>query len=188
MKYIVNLNDVNSSHVHIVGGKNASTGEMLQHLTSLGIKVPGGFATTVEAYQDFLAQNNLNTKILNTLAKLNIANISALEKTSKQIRRWIINTPFSSDFVTAISSAYAKLGSPSVAVRSSATTEDLVTASFAGAQETYLNIRGNKNLLHAIKLVFASLYTSRAIAYRQAHGFGHDNILVISRDTNHGAQ
>ena len=171
MKYIVNLKDVNSSHLELVGGKNASIGEMLQNLSSKGINIPGGFATTVPAYSLFLAQNDLDSKIHKTLSALKTHDVAKLNKASAQIRRWVIDTPFLPEFEKEVLAAYANLKSPTVAVRSSAIAEDLATASFAGAHETYLNIKGNKNLLKAIKLVFASFFTSRAIAYRVDQGF-----------------
>lgn len=178
MGYIINLKDVNAKHVDLVGGKNASIGEMIQNLADLGVKVPGGFATTVEAYQAFLKQNALNTKIYGLLAKLNVSHVKSLASASSQIRRWILNTPFTREFEKAIAAAYAEMGNPCVAVRSSATAEDLATASFAGAQETYLNVKGIKNVLHAIKLVYASLFNGRAICYRQNQGFDHEHVWL----------
>lgn len=178
MKYIVNLNEVNSSNVDLVGGKNASTGEMIQHLSQLGIKVPGGFAATVYAYKTFIEQNELNKKIHKMLTSLNISNVQALSKASSQIKRWILATKFTREFELEIAAAYSELGNTSVAVRSSATAEDLAEASFAGAQETYLNVKGLKNVLQAIKLVYASLFNSRAISYRQNHGFAHDQVSL----------
>ena len=178
MKYIVNLADVTLSDVHIVGGKNASTGEMIKHLSHQGIKVPGGFATTAAAYEEFLSQQELRKKIARILAALKIKNISALEKASAEIRRLIIAARFSPQFEYLIADAYAQLANPTVAVRSSATAEDLVMASFAGQQETFLNIKGIKPILRAIKLVYASLFTSRAIAYRHHHGFNHVRVAM----------
>lgn len=119
MKYIVNLEDVNSSHIGIVGGKNASTGEMLQHLLPKGINIPSGFATTIEAYKKFIAQNGLDKKITQTLSAINTTNINALNKAGQQIRRWIIATPFSKEFISEITEAYAKLGNQTVAVLTS---------------------------------------------------------------------
>jgi pyruvate,water dikinase len=178
MKYVVNLKDVNKSHLNIVGGKNASSGEMIQHLSSKGIRVPLGFATTVDAYRKFLMQNGLDKKIYRTLEKLNTSNLKALTLASKQIRRLILDTPFFPELETDILSAYSKMKNQVVAVRSSATTEDLATASFAGAQDTYLNIKGKAALLRAIKLVFASLFTSRAIAYRHDQGFDFSSLAL----------
>lgn len=179
MKYIVNLQDVNSSDIETVGGKNASLGEMLQNLAAKGINVPGGFATTVMAYKDFLAENGLDKKISKLLSSLKTSQVSKLNKASAEIRSWIIKAPFSKEFEKEILASYAKLKNKTVAVRSSAVAEDLATASFAGAHETYLNITGTKNLLKAIKLVFASFFTSRAIAYRVDQGF-HDIDFALS--------
>ncbi len=171
MNYIVNLKDVNSNNVELVGGKNASIGEMIQNLSAKGIQVPGGFATTISAYKSFLSQNNLDKKIQHLISSLNTSNLSKLNKASAQIRNWILKEKFSPEFEKAISKAYTELGSPTVAVRSSAIAEDLANASFAGAHETYLNVKGLKNLLKAIKLVFSSYFTSRAIAYRHDQSF-----------------
>src|SRR5579883_2252857 len=158
MRYILELNSVNSSHIEQVGGKNASIGEMIQNLQSAGIKVPDGFATTTRFYKEFLAQNGLDKKISKTIAGLKVDNSKEFEK--------------------KVTQAYAKLKNQTVAVRSSATAEDLATASFAGQQETFLNVKGLKNVLHSIKMVFASLFTSRAIAYRQHHGFDINQISI----------
>lgn len=171
MNYIVNLKDVNSNDIELVGGKNASIGEMIQNLSAKGIKVPGGFATTISAYKSFLSQNNLDKKIQHLLSSLDTSNLKKLNKASEQIRSWILNEKFSPDFEKAIAKAYEKLAHGTVAVRSSAIAEDLANASFAGAHETYLNVKGLKNLLKAIKLVFSSYFTSRAIAYRHDQSF-----------------
>lgn len=178
MRYLVNLHSVNSSHLDLVGGKNASIGEMIQHLLPMGIKVPGGFATTTTVYKEFLAQNGLDKKILKALSTLKINHIPSLEKTAKQIRGWIMATPFPKGFEQEIAQAYADLKNVAVAVRSSATAEDLATASFAGQQETFLNVKGIKNVIHAIKMVFASLFTGRAIAYRHHQGFDTDQVSI----------
>ncbi|VVC77204.1 Phosphoenolpyruvate synthase [Aquicella siphonis] len=166
MKYVTDLKKVNLSSIALVGGKNASTGEMIQNLVKMGIRTPGGFATTTEAFNLFLSQNHLDRDISKLIAKVKSANIKTLNKISALIQRKIMSTPFLPEFEAEISSAYKKLRQPAVAVRSSATTEDLASASFAGAQKTFLNVRGLKNLLRAVKLVYASLYTARAIAYR----------------------
>lgn len=171
MKYVIDLSKVNLTNIDLVGGKNASTGEMIQHLLPMGIKTPGGFATTTEAYNTFLAQKQLDKKIHGLLSSIKSSNINELHKTSRQIARWIVAMPFLPEFEEEIAKAYKKLRAPAVAVRSSATTEDLTNASFAGAQRTLLNVKGLKNVLIAIKLVYASLYTSRAIAYRADNGF-----------------
>lgn len=180
MKYVVALSKVNLSNVGLVGGKNASTGEMIQNLTKLGIKVPDGFATTTEAFNLFLTQNNLDREIGKLISKVKSKNLTQLHKTSKHIQKLIMATPFFPEFEKELASAYAKLKNKTVAVRSSATTEDLANASFAGAQKTFLNVKGLPNILHAVKLVFASLYTSRAIAYRSDKRFDevHSSISV----------
>jgi pyruvate,water dikinase len=170
-KYIVNLKEVNSTDIQLVGGKNASTGEMIQNLTRAGILVPDGFAITVPAYKIFLAQSGLDKKIAALLTSQNLSHIKTLNQASQQIRRWIVQTPFLPEFEKEVATAYQKLKNQTVAVRSSAIAEDLKTASFAGAQDTFLNIKGIKNLLSAIKLVYASLFTSRAISYRYDNDF-----------------
>lgn len=171
MRYVVDLSDVNLSNIDLVGGKNASTGEMIQNLSRMGIKTPKGFATTTDAFNHFLAQNHLDKEIASLIRKVKSANVTSLNKTSAQIQRLILKTPFIPAFETAVKDAYRKLGNVSVAVRSSATTEDLANASFAGAQKTFLNVRNINHVLKAIKMVYASLYTSRAIAYRQDKRF-----------------
>ncbi|OGT45727.1 MAG: phosphoenolpyruvate synthase [Gammaproteobacteria bacterium RIFCSPHIGHO2_12_FULL_41_20] len=178
MKYVVDLKEVNLSDLELVGGKNASSGEMIQSLSAEGIKVPEGLATTVNAFYQFLSQQGLDKKISQVLAKLKIQNVKELDKVSAQIRRWIVATPFLPEFERDIATAFVRYSKTTVAVRSSATVEDLPTASFAGQQETFLNVKGLKNVLHAIKLVFASLYTSRAIAYRCHHGFNHKKFAI----------
>jgi len=166
-----------------VGGKNASLGEMIGNLTSAGVSVPGGFATTADAYWEFLATDNLCERITQRLAKLDINDVVNLAKAGEEIRQWILTTPFSSSLVKALQQAYdtliEKYGmDASFAVRSSATAEDLPDASFAGQQETYLNIKGFDNIQAAIHAVFASLYNDRAIAYRVHHGFDHSQIAL----------
>ena len=178
MKYTIHLNKVNRSDVHMVGGKNASTGEMLQHLSHKGLNVPDGFATTADAYRQFLLQQGLDRKIYAKLATLKNKNMRNLHQASKQIRHWILNASFSTEFEKEIVSAYKAMKSPAVAVRSSATAEDLAMASFAGAQETYLNVKGANDLLRSIKQVYASLFTSRSIAYRQHQGFDHAKVAM----------
>ncbi len=178
MQYLVRLSSVNSADLQRVGGKNASLGEMIQNLAQVGIKIPDGFATTTEFYQQFIAQNNLNTKIAKTISNLKIHQVTSLEKTAQQIRTWIMATPFSDQFEKEVAMAYAKLKNVAIAIRSSATMEDLETASFAGQQETFLNVKGLKNVLHAIKMVFASLFTGRSIAYRYHHGFDVNSVSI----------
>ena len=178
MKYIVNLAHVNLSHINTVGGKNASSGEMIGHLSQLGIKVPGGFAITTQAYKQFLAQGDLHKKISQLISDLNVRKIHDLTKVSLEIRSLIMATPFFSAFEQEVVGAYSALNNIACAVRSSSTAEDLAIASFAGQQETFLNVKGIKNILRAIKLVFASLFTSRAIAYRHHHSFDHSQLAM----------
>jgi pyruvate,water dikinase len=178
MKYVVNLKDVNKSHVDVVGGKNASTGEMIQHLSKHGINVPHGYAITVPAYRKFLSHHNLDKKIHRQLVALKPGNVRTLDRVSADIRRSIMSTPIFLELEKEIMAAYAKMKMPAVAVRSSAIAEDSALASCAGAQETYLNIQGKQNLLHAIKRVFASLFTSRAIAYRQDQGLDFATLAI----------
>jgi pyruvate,water dikinase len=168
-----------------VGGKNASLGEMVQNLTSAGVKVPDGFATTADAYRSFLADSGLDQKIVNRLVGLDTDDVTALAAAGQEIRTLIRETPFLPDFETQIRDAYQQLvdkhaGSEDLswAVRSSATAEDLPDASFAGQQETFLNVRGIENILIAIKDVFASLYNDRAIAYRVHHNFEHAEVAL----------
>src|SRR5438093_9281735 len=171
------LNDVDR-----VGGKNASLGEMIGQLAGEGIRVPGGFATTAFAYREFLSENALEQRIRDTLAGLDIDNIESLARAASAIRSSITSAKLPDALVREVTAAYRKLceGSPeiSVAVRSSATAEDLAGASFAGQQETFLNISGLDNVLHAIKEVFASLYNDRAIAYRVHQGFAETPIAL----------
>jgi pyruvate,water dikinase len=170
--------------VSSVGGKNASLGEMISQLTQAGLRVPGGFATTADAYRDFLAHGGVAQRIEQALASLDTDDVQALATTGAQIRAWIVETPFPSRLEKDISVAYEKMlreaevGNISVAVRSSATAEDLVDASFAGQQETFLNVQGLDNLLKAIKEVFASLYNDRAISYRVHKGFVHSEVAL----------
>jgi pyruvate,water dikinase len=168
--------------IPLVGGKNASLGEMIANLAELGIAVPGGFATTSNAFNDFLDQAGLTEKIGAILEKLDTDDLRALAETGGQIRNWVIESPLPQQFQDDISAAYEAMtvdGSPAtVAVRSSATAEDLPDASFAGQQETYLNIKGIEQVLHAVKLVFASLFNDRAISYRVHQGFEHAGISL----------
>lgn len=179
MKYVVNLRDVTLSHLDIVGGKNASLGEMIKNLSHIGILVPHGFATTTEAFHDFLAQQQLAKLISATLQHLDVNNTHDLNKKSAKIRQLIIKTPFSAEFEENIKTALQSYDEKSCfAIRSSATAEDLPEASFAGQQETFLNVCGYRNILKAIKKVFASLFTSRAIAYRQHHNIAHEECAI----------
>lgn len=178
MKNLISLAEVDSHNIDLVGGKNASLGELIQNLSHQGIRVPGGYATTADAYKRFLAQQDLSQKISCLLTSLKINNVTALNKASAKIRNWIVATPFTPDFEKEVAVALSKLNKTSFAIRSSATAEDLPEASFAGQQETFLNIKGYNNVLRAIKLVFASLFTSRAIAYRHHHGFDHARYAI----------
>ncbi|HEY5601695.1 MAG TPA: phosphoenolpyruvate synthase [Gammaproteobacteria bacterium] len=183
MELIRWLQDLRIADVPQVGGKNASLGEMISALAQEGIPVPGGFASTAHAYREFLAANGLDQRIYDTLDQLDIEDVKALAKTGQQIRQWVIDTPFSSEFTRTLTSAYQQLVSDygheaSFAVRSSATAEDLPEASFAGQQETFLNIQGIDNLLLSVKKVFASLFNDRAIAYRVHQGFDHRQVAL----------
>ena len=182
-KLVVGLEEVGNVDVAIVGGKNASLGEMINHLSTAGVKVPGGFATTAEAYREFLAENNLDTKINQCLQGLDINDIKALAETGNEIRRWIIDAPLGQRLQQEIGESYQQMeqqfgSNLAVAVRSSATAEDLPEASFAGQQETYLSIRGIGNVLNAVRHVFASLFNNRAIAYRVHQGFDHSAVAL----------
>jgi pyruvate,water dikinase len=178
MAYVRRFQNIGIGDVATVGGKNASLGEMVQALGAQGIKVPNGFAITAEAYRHYIRHNHLEERIKSTLAGLDTHDIKALQTTGAKLRQWIIRGDMPEDLAQDIRAAYAGLAeqygpSPDVAVRSSATAEDLPTASFAGQQETYLNIRGTANLLTTCKQVFASLFTDRAISYRVDQGFDH---------------
>jgi pyruvate,water dikinase len=166
-----------------VGGKNASLGEMYRNLTAAGVRVPNGFATTADAYRAFLAQDGLAGRIQTELETFDIDDVQTLAAAGKRIRGWIEATPFPADLEAQIRTDYARMeqeagAGVAVAVRSSATAEDLPDASFAGQQETYLNVRGIDAVLVAVKQVFASLYNDRAIAYRVHHGFRHEQVAL----------
>ena len=183
-KYVMWFDELRMADVSSVGGKNASLGEMISQLSDAGVRVPGGFATTANAYRDFLAHHGLAQRIETTLAGLDAEDVKALAATGAQIRAWIVETPLPPRLEKEISVAYekilreAEIRDISVAVRSSATAEDLVDASFAGQQETFLNIRGLDSLLKAVKNVFASLYNDRAISYRIHKGFIHSEVAL----------
>lgn len=165
----------------LAGGKNASLGEMIKHLTKLGINVPDGFAITTTTYKKFLEQNHLDKRIYQMLAKLDINDLQTLQAISLEIQQLILNTKIPSSIVKEVILAYEALGSKepiSVAVRSSATAEDLPGTSFAGQQDTFLNVQGNENVLNAIKQVYASLFTQRAITYRNHHSFDHSQVAI----------
>ncbi len=167
-----------------VGGKNSSLGEMIGHLAGLGVSVPGGFATTAEAFKDFIAHNTLHQRIFDRLASLDVEDVPALNAAGGEIRGWVIDAPLQPQLDTDIRTAYAQLCADNgdfeiaVAVRSSATAEDLPDASFAGQQETFLNVTGADDVVRKVKEVFASLYNDRAIAYRVHHGFKHEDVFL----------
>jgi pyruvate,water dikinase len=168
--------------VATVGGKNASLGELISQLSAAGVRVPGGFATTAGAFREFLDHSKLTEKINAALLALDIEDLAALATTGAMVRDWVVKAPFPPDLVAQIHAAYLELtrdnAEASFAVRSSATAEDLPDASFAGQQETYLNIRGIDNVLEAIKHVFASLYNDRAISYRVHKDFAHADVAL----------
>ena len=165
--------------VAAVGGKNASLGEMLHHLSDLGVRVPGGFATTTEAYHLFMHEAGLETKIHDSLAKLDVRDVHELTRVGREIRSAVETAELPEVLKNAIADAYGELdGDLSFAVRSSATAEDTADASFAGQQETYLNVRGLDNVQVAVKKVYASLFNDRAIAYRVHHGFEHKDVGI----------
>lgn len=171
------MNDVNR-----VGGKNASLGEMITNLAELGVIVPNGFATTAQAFNDFLEQSGVNQRIYQLLDETNVDDVNELAKAGAQIRQWVINTPFTAQLEKDIRDAYLQLseGEPdaSFAVRSSATAEDMPDASFAGQQETFLNVQGIDAVMVAIKHVFASLFNDRAISYRVHQGYDHRGVAL----------
>jgi len=181
--YILWFQDLGMDDLARVGGKNASLGEMIRELSGLGVSVPGGFATTADAFREFLAQSGLDQRIKQSLENLDIDDVAALTEAGREIRQWIIDTPFPEPLQAAIREAWDKLvaehgSEPDVAVRSSATAEDLPDASFAGQQETFLNVRGVDAVLEHIHKVFASLYNDRAITYRVHHGFAHEDVAL----------
>ena len=179
--YVKKLNELNIQDIDLVGGKNASLGEMISNLSKLDVNVPGGFATTSHAYRDFLKHKNLGDRINEALDNLDIDNISELTKTGKQIRSWVLETELPEKLMSEIEREWHEMSDGrdiAVAVRSSATAEDLPDASFAGQQETYLNIRGLENLIIALHHVYASLFTDRAIAYRVHQGFDHSLVAL----------
>nr|WP_035052314.1 phosphoenolpyruvate synthase [Andreprevotia chitinilytica] len=176
---VIDFVELRMSDVEIVGGKNASLGEMISQLAAKGVRVPGGYATTSHAYREFVAHDNLASRIDDLLATLDVDDVKALAQVGKSIREQILATPFPAALEAEIRARYAELGdNVTVAVRSSATAEDLPDASFAGQQETYLNIIGADNVLEAIKHVFASLYNDRAISYRVHKGFDHKLVAL----------
>jgi len=178
------LDALRMSDLGKVGGKNASLGEMIGNLSRLGVSVPGGFATTADAFRHYLEQSGLAQRIQQRLAALDVDNVDALVAAGKEIRQWIVDTALPAQLEQAIRDAYLTLCRDAgaediaVAVRSSATAEDLPDASFAGQQETFLNVAGIDDVLHKVKEVFASLYNDRAIAYRVHQGFRHEEVFL----------
>ncbi|BEG73268.1 phosphoenolpyruvate synthase [Achromobacter xylosoxidans] len=181
MSYVVLFEQLRMTDVDSVGGKNASLGEMISQLSGAGVRVPGGFATTADAFRDFLKASGLDKRIAERLTTLNPEDVRELANAGAQIRQWIVEAPFSAEFEAQIREAFAKLdadGKGSFAVRSSATAEDLPDASFAGQQETFLNVVGIDDVLDKIRHVFASLYNDRAISYRVHKGYAHADVAL----------
>jgi len=179
--YVIAFSQVRAHDIDTVGGKNASIGEMLGQLASLGVRVPDGFATTARAYREFMQQGGLDARIRDALAGLDVEDVERLAATGAQIRAWILATPFQSELESAVLGHYRQMsgaGDVAVAVRSSATAEDLPEASFAGQQETFLNVQGAAHVLTALHEVFASLFNDRAIAYRVHQGFDHGAVAL----------
>ena len=180
--YVIKLAELGMNDVEIVGGKNASLGEMISNLSNLGVSVPGGFATTAAAYRAFLSTDGLDERISAVLDNLDVDDIDALKEAGQSIRQWILDTPLPDRLREDVEAAWHEMSGGddiAVAVRSSATAEDLPDASFAGQQETFLNVRGMDHLVDAMHQVFASLYNDRAIAYRVHQGFDH-NLVALS--------
>ena len=181
MSYVIGFDKLRMTDVDTVGGKNASLGEMISQLADAGVRVPGGFATTAEAFRVFLKNNDLDKRIQQRLDTLDADDVRELAVAGAEIRQWIIDTPFPAEFEQAVRAAFAELdadGKGSFAVRSSATAEDLPDASFAGQQETYLNVVGIDEVLGKIHHVFASLYNDRAISYRVHKGYAHAEVAL----------
>ena len=179
--YVIGLDRLGMQDVEVVGGKNASLGEMIRNLGGLGVDVPGGFATTAAAYRDFLKKDGLDDRIHALLDKLDVDDIAALTEAGKTIREWITSTELPDRLMEEIGAAWEEMSGGrdiAVAVRSSATAEDLPDASFAGQQETFLNVRGLPHLVDALHQVFASLFNDRAIAYRVHQGFDHSLVAL----------
>ncbi|MGH8210840.1 MAG: phosphoenolpyruvate synthase [Steroidobacteraceae bacterium] len=185
--YVIPFERLGMHHVETVGGKNASLGEMIGSLTKLGVQVPGGFATTAHAYREFLKQGGLDARIRAELAGLDVDDVTKLAATGARIRGWILSTPFPPELERAVGAELRKMSNGreiAVAVRSSATAEDLPEASFAGQQETFLNVRGEAAVLKAMHEVFASLFNDRAISYRVHQSFDH-NAVALSAGVQH---
>ncbi|MEM1091560.1 MAG: phosphoenolpyruvate synthase [Pseudomonadota bacterium] len=181
--YIRWLSELGMDDLDQVGGKNASLGEMIKHLSQAGVSVPGGFATTASAFREFTQQSGLADRISTRLKDLDVDNVNELAKAGQEIRQWVMDTPFTPALQQEVEEAFARMteeagGELAVAVRSSATAEDLPDASFAGQQETFLNVSGIDQVLERMHEVFASLYNDRAIAYRVHQGFDHDVVYL----------
>lgn len=180
--YVLWFDQVSMGDVERVGGKNASLGEMISNLANAGVTVPNGFATTADAYREFLSHQGLDERINAELKALDVDDIRMLTETGARIRNWILEAPLPPALEAGVEEAFSKLqggnSKMAVAVRSSATAEDLPDASFAGQQETHLNIVGIDNVKHAIRDVFASLFNDRAIAYREHQGFDHHKVAL----------
>ena len=182
--HVLWLHELRLSDLAQVGGKNSSLGEMIGNLSQLGVSVPGGFATTASAFSSFIEVNSLSQRIFDRLDGLDVEDVDALVAAGREIRGWVITAPLQPELESAIRDGYRRMceeaGSAdiAVAVRSSATAEDLPDASFAGQQETFLNVSGIEDVLVKIKEVFASLYNDRAIAYRVHHGYKHEEVFL----------
>jgi len=181
-RYTIPFAELGRHDVAVVGGKNSSLGEMIARLDALGVSVPGGYATTADAYREFLAIGGLDVRIRDELASLDVDDVARLAATGARIRQWILDTPFPEALQKAIEAGYEAMRQdgvqPAVAVRSSATAEDLPEASFAGQQETLLNVVGSGHVVAAVHEVFASLFNDRAIAYRVHQGFDHAQVAL----------
>jgi pyruvate,water dikinase len=184
VNYIINLNEVSLKDINLVGGKNASLGEMIQNIESMGIKVPNGFAVTTNAYRDFIDFNGLQEQVVNLVSGLDDGNLPELRRVGAEVRQLIRNGIFPPKIKEEIRERYQQLSESygqnmiDVAVRSSATAEDLPDASFAGQQETFLNVRGSESILEAVRNCFASLFTDRAISYRNTFNYNHFDIAL----------
>src|ERR1700685_2564998 len=183
--YIIPFEQLKNTDVELVGGKNASIGEMISGLAALGVAVPGGFATTSHAYRDFLAQDGLDERIRGALAALDVDDVERLAVVGAQIRGWMLATPFPERLHREVLESWRAMGKAlgdarefAVAVRSSATAEDLPEASFAGQQETFLNVRGEEQLMTCVREVYASLFNDRAISYRVHNNFDHAAVAL----------
>ncbi|MCK5907089.1 MAG: phosphoenolpyruvate synthase, partial [Flavobacteriales bacterium] len=181
-KYTLGLEEVLLSDIDKVGGKNASLGEMIQNLSPLGVKVPGGYAVTVAGYWKYLDYNDMRDRVKDAMDGLDTDDVVQLRQVGSKVRNIVRDGVFPEEMITEIRERYLKMSAEygneitDVAVRSSATAEDLPDASFAGQQETYLNVRGSESILNSVRDCFASLFTDRAISYRENFGYDHFNI------------